>query len=503
MQKNVLEYLEHTKERLPDKSAFVNDNINMTFTDVYEQARSAGSFLSSQGIYRKPVIVFMEKGPENLTAFFGCMYAGCPYVPLDEEMPEYRIKFIIETLEPEAVICDEATREAALKFASEDRIFLYNDMIKCPADEEALLKIRAAHIDLDPAYVVFTSGSTGVPKGVVTSHRSLIDYIDNISDALGFEESCIFGNQAPLYIDAYIREVGATIKFGATCVMIPKQLFMFPVKLIEYVNKYNINTLCWAVSALSMVSTFNTFKTVVPEQVRTVTFVGEVFPVKQLNIWMDALPDARFFNLYGPTEITGVCCYYEVKRRFALNEAVPAGKPFNNTRILLINDEGKIAKDGEVGEICVSGSCMALGYYGNAEKTRENFTQNPLNDKYTDLIYHTGDMGRLDENGDIVFMSRRDFQIKHMGHRIELGEIEAAVHAMDGIFRCCALFDNVKKKIILYYVGTPAEKEMAAYMKNSLPRYMFPNYIKKLDTMPLTPNGKIDRVCLKEMYDNK
>lgn len=503
MMKNVLEYLENTKERLPDKAAFVNDDISLSFTDVYERARSAGSFLSLKGIYRKPVVVFMKKGPETLTAFFGCLYAGCPYVPVDEEMPEYRIKLIMQTLEPEALICDESTFAAAAGFAVSEKIFLYEDMIKTPADEELLLKIRACQIDLDPAYVVFTSGSTGIPKGVVASHRCLIDYIDNISEALGFDESCIFGNQAPFYIDAYMREVGATLKFGATTVMIPKQLFMFPVKLIEYVNKYNVNTLCWAVSALTMVSTFNTFKTIVPSQVRTVTFVGEVFPVKQLNIWMDALPDARFFNLYGPTEITGVCCCYEVKRRFSENETVPAGKPFNNTRILLINDEGKAAKEGEAGEICVSGSCLSLGYYGNFEKTSQAFTQNPLNDKYTEMIYHTGDMGRLDENGDIIFMSRRDLQIKHMGHRIELGEIEACVYALDGIWRCCCLFDSEKKKIILYFAGSVSEADVAEHIKASLPRYMFANYIKKLDELPLTPNGKTDRTALKQMYDNK
>jgi len=503
MIKNVLEYLEASFERVPGKTAFADDNVTLTFSDLYHQARSVGSFLAGNGVYRKPVVVFMEKGPENIAAFFGAIYGGNSYVPIDEEMPEHRIQLIFNTLEPQAIICDEKTSPLAENFDFNGNIYLYSDICGTEEDTELLDSIRSKHIDTDPVYIIFTSGSTGVPKGVIAGHRSLIDYIESLSEALGFGEDTVFGNQAPLYFDASMKELYQTIKHGATTYMIPKSLFMFPIKLIEYLNSHRINTICWVVSALNIVSTFNTFDKILPEYVHTVTFVGEVFPVKQLNKWRQALPDARFVNLYGPTEITGVCCYHVVTRDYGPDEVVPVGKPMNNCEILLLNDDNMLCAPGEMGEICVRGTCLALGYYGNSEKTAEAFVQNPLNDKYPELIYRTGDLGRYDENGDLVFMSRKDFQIKHMGHRIELGEIEAAVHAKEGIERCCCLFDDVRKKIILYYAGDADEAAMAVYIKSKLPRYMVPNYIERMDKLPLTPNGKINRVLLKEKYNNK
>ena len=503
MYTNVLEYLENLYERVPEKTAFADDNVTLTFSGLYHQSRAVGSFLYSKGIYRKNVVVFMEKGPENIAAFFGAVYAGCAYVPIDEEMPEHRIKLIFETLQPEALICDEKTLPLAEKFGIEGSIYLYSDIKETPEDEEALSFVRSRHIDTDPVYIIFTSGSTGVPKGVIAGHRSLIDYIESLSEALGFSEGSVFGNQAPLYFDASMKELYQTIKHGATTYMVPKALFMFPIKLMEYLNEHKINTICWVVSALNIVSTFNTFEKIKPEYVHTVTFVGEVFPVKQLNAWRHALPEAKFVNLYGPTEITGVCCYHVVTRDYGPDEVVPVGKPLKNSEILLLNDDNKLCAPGELGEICVRGTSLALGYYKNPEKTAEVFVQNPLNDRYPELIYRTGDLGRYDENGDLVFASRKDFQIKHMGHRIELGEIEAVVHAKDGIERCCCLFDDVKKKIILYYAGDADEAEMAVYIKGNLPRYMVPNFIERMESLPLTPNGKINRVLLKEKYNSK
>ena len=503
MRTNVLEYLEETAARLPDKISFADDNTALSFGELLRQARSAGSALLGEGISKKPVVVFMEKGPGNIAAFFGALYSGGSYVPIDEEMPEHRIRLIFETLHPEAVICDEKTRTLAEQYDFPGRIFIYSEIAHTPENTTALAQVRAKHIDTDPVYIIFTSGSTGVPKGVIAGHRSLIDYIESLSDALGFNEDSVFGNQAPLYFDASMKELYQTIKHGATTYMVPKQLFMFPIRLIEYLNEHKINTICWVVSALSIVAAFNTFESIMPKYVHTVTFVGEVFPVKQLNVWMSALPDARFFNLYGPTEITGVCTYFEVKRQYGADEVIPAGKPLKNCEILLLNDENRPAAPGETGEICVRGTCLAFGYFANPEKTSQVFVQNPLNSLYPELIYRTGDMGRFDENGDLIFMSRKDFQIKHMGHRIELGEIEAVVHAKEGIERACCLFDDVKKKIILYYVGDLTKADMVLYIKDKLPRYMVPNYVEKLDKMPLTPNGKINRVLLKEKYDSR
>ncbi len=503
MQTNILEYLEHTVTVKPDKVAFANEQMGLTFQQVYDESRAIGSFLAKNGYYKRPVVVFMKKHPRTLAAFFGTIYGGNYYVPLDEEMPRHRIELILGTLEPGAMICDETTLPMAREMAYKGEIYTYDQMAACPVNDDALQEIRARQLDIDPIYIVFTSGSTGIPKGVMACHRSVLDYVEHLCDVLKFDETTVFGNQTPLYFDAYLKEVIPTLKYGATTYLIPKQLFMFPVKLVEFLNQYKINTLCWVVSALTMISAFRTFEKVKPEHLRLIAFASEVFPMKQFHLWREALPNARFINLYGPTETTGICCYYEVDREFSLEESLPVGRPFPNTQILLLDEQDQEAQPGQQGEICVRGTRLTLGYYRNPEKTAEAFVQNPLNKLYPELIYRTGDIGKWNDRGELVFLSRKDFQIKHMGHRIELGEIETIVNMHPGVNGACCIFDNEKKKIVLYYTGTVETGELAAFIKEKLPRYMVPNVLKSLETMPLTPNGKIDRNLLKQWYLEK
>lgn len=192
-------------------------------------------------------------------------------------------------------------------------------------------------------------------------------------------------------------------------------------------------------------------------------------------------------------------CYYEVDQAFDLDEAIPIGQPFPNTEILLLDESGRLAQPGQTGEICIRGTAVTLGYYNDLEKTREAFVQNPLNQAYPELIYRTGDLARRDQRGRLVFLSRKDYQIKHMGHRIELGEIELIVNQLDEVGQACCVFDDSRKKIILFYTGAAEAGEVAAYIKDKLPRYMSPNSVRPLQSFPLTPNGKIDRKALKEL----
>ena len=501
MTTNILQYLEQTYSRVPEKVAFASEEAALTFRQVYDQARAIGSFLHREGFYKQPVVVFMKKHPRTFTAFFGAIYAGCYYVPLDEEMPRHRIELIFKTLQPGALICDDTTREMARELSYSGSIFYIDEMTSESADGAALDSIRQRQLDIDPIYIVFTSGSTGVPKGVMACHRSVIDYIEHLCEVLRFNEDTVFGNQTPLYFDACLKEVIPTLKYGATTWLIPKQLFMFPIKLVEFLNSHRINTLCWVVSALTMISSFRTFEKVKPEYLHTIAFASEVFPIKQFNLWREALPNARFINLYGPTETTGICCYYEVDRQFQLDEAIPVGRPFRNTEIILLDENDQVPPVGQQGEICIRGTRLTLGYYCNPEKTDEAFVQNPLNKLYPERIYRTGDLGKYNDRGELMFLSRKDYQIKHMGHRIELGEIETVVNMHDGVNSACCLFDGVKKKIILYYAGTLPAADMATYIKNKLPRYMIPNVIRQLEAMPFTPNGKIDRNLLKKWYE--
>lgn len=412
-------------------------------------------------------------------------------------MPRHRIELIFKDLNPSAVICDRETHSSLESYGYTGNVYLYEEMVNHEADETVLSNIREKQLDIDPLYIVFTSGSTGVPKGVAACHRSVIDYIEGLCDILQIDENTVFGNQTPLYVDACLKELYPTLKFGATAYIIPKNLFMFPLKLVDFLNEYKINTICWVVSALTMISAFGVLQKNPPKYLHTVAFGSEVFPIKQFNLWRRHLPHARFINLYGPTEATGMCCYYEADREFNSDEVIPIGKPFPNTEIILLNEHNQVPENGEVGEICVRGTRLSLGYYNSFEKTNEVFVQNPLNLSYPDLIYRTGDLGRYNHEGDLLFVSRKDNQIKHMGHRIELGEIEAAANMHPDIKMACCVYDERKNKIVLYYVGTVATAEIAQYMKSKLPRYMVPNMLKILDEMPLTTNGKIDRMALK------
>lgn len=498
MQNNVLEYLEQTAPRLPDKLAFSNGTEGLTFGQVYDRARSVGSHLLRCGAAGESVVVFMEKHPDTVAAFFGVIYAGCFYVPVDAEMPRFRVELILKQLGARFILCDEKTRPLAEELKGEAQLIPYGEAAASPIDGPALARVRDRALDTDPIYIVFTSGSTGVPKGVAACHRSVIDYIEQLSAVLRFDENTVFGNQTPLYFDACLKELYPTLKFGATTYLIPKSLFMFPVKLVEYLNTYKINTICWVVSALTMISGFKVLEKHVPEYLRTVAFGSEMFPIRQLKLWREALPNARFVNLYGPTEATGMSCWFEVDRDFADDEVLPVGRPFRNTGVLLLDEHDREAATGEVGEICLKGTCLTLGYYGDFERTDQAFVQNPLNDKYHELIYRTGDLGRYNERGELVFLTRKDNQIKHMGHRIELGEVEA-VACTDGHVRAAGcLYDKEKKRLILCYEGDCEPGELAAALRGKLPPYMAPNAIHRLDALPRTPNGKLDRRALAE-----
>lgn len=504
MQNHVLNYLNQIVRKKPDKTAYSDGTQSLTFREVYRCSRSIGSFLHGKGIYKKPVVVFMHKSPKEVTAFFGVIAGGCFYVPIDEEMPSGRIQLILDNVQSPLIICDETTAEKAAGFQVKDcELVLYDEIAQTRIDDEALDDIYRRAIDTDPIYIVFTSGSTGIPKGVAACHRSVIDYIEQLSEVLQFNEDTVFGNQTPLYFDACLKELYPTLKFGATTYLIPRNLFSVPVALVEYLNEHRINTICWVVSALTMISAFGTFEIVKPAYLHTVAFGSEVFPIKQFRLWREALPEATFTNLYGPTEGTGMCCFYRADREFADGEAIPIGRPFPNREILLLTPEGKPAEAGQEGEICIRGTSLTLGYYNDTVRTSEAFVQNPLNTAYPEVIYRTGDIGRYNEAGELVFVSRKDYQIKHMGHRIELGEVEVNVGMVAGVQMTACIYDAKRVKIVLYYVGELSEKELTEALKGRLPRYMIPNRIIRLEQMPLTANGKIDRVTLKNRYEKK
>lgn len=499
MIQNVTDYLDRSVEKFPDKLAFVDDRRELTFSVLKAEAYKVASAIIGNNCRKKPIAIFMDKQVECICTMMGAAYSGNFYTILDIHMPVARIEKIINTLNPAIIITTQENAETAKSFAGSAQILLYNEIMDTAADEKSVDDAKAKVISTDILYVLFTSGSTGTPKGVIISHRAVIEYNEWLSDTFPLDENTVFGNQTPFYFVMSGLDIYQTIRNGCTTYVIPKIAFSFPGMLMEYVRDHKINTLYWVPSALCLVANLGALPEIRLPDLRLVMFGGEVMPTKQLNMWMDEYPDVMFVNQYGPTEMTDICAYYIVNRRFPDNEAIPIGKACSHMDIMLLNDKDQLISGDEIGELCGRGPSLAHGYYNEPEKTEAAFVQNPLNHEYPEKIYRTGDLVRYNEHGEMVFVSRKDFQIKHMGHRIELGEIETAVSSLDGIERGCCLYDSVHSLIVLFYTGTITSAEISSQLRDAVPDYMVPNKIVQLDAMPTNLNGKIDRVALKEL----
>ena len=550
---NLLSYLYTTAAQYPDKPAFISETSALTFSELKSKTEIIGSFIADKNIYNEPVLVFMEKSPEEVSALLGVICSGNYYVALDLEMAETRLSHIIDTTGAKLMICDKYTETKAESLGFKGKIYNYDEIITGKIAHEVLLNIYQKAKDTNPVYLVFTSGSTGVPKGVMASHRNVIDYIEGLGEILECDKNTVFGNQAPLYLDASLKDVYTTLKYGATTYLIPKKFFISPVKLIEYLNEHKINTICFVASALTIFTKLSAFEYAKPKYLRVIAFGGEVLPLSHFKQWKEACPNAKFINLYGATECTGMSSYYVVDDVERLKNSIPIGKPLPNTEILLLDeegspivkplqgteisiidkegnptvkqpadtkifrqdekdlaigelhpntkispivDEGKTVEKGLRGEICIGGTGLALGYYKDVEKTKEKFVNNPLNNGMSKLIYKTGDIGYYGEDGEIYFAGRKDNQIKHRGYRIELEEIEACGNEISGVERGVCHYDNDKEVIIFFYECSIEPDKVKEYFRNKLAGYMVPGKIVKLAKLPNMAGGKIDRKTL-------
>ena len=503
---NVLEWLEHTASVYPDNIAFADPVDDITFSALCSRAKQTGSLLLGRNIKPGSAVVFyMEKSVKAVTVMLGGRYANAFYSFIDTRQTANRAKAIIDVLEPFVIVTDTENEEAVRAIADGETDIvniddLLDEAMSAPVDEDLLAAARSEFYDTQILYVNFTSGSTGVPKGVAVCHRSVIDFIEQFTSIFGIDDTDVIANQAPFDFDVSVKDFYSGLMTGARVQLIPRGYFTNPTVLVDYISDCGATTLIWAVSAMCFVSIMNCFDYRLPDRIRRVMFSGEIMPVKQLLKWQSYIPDAMYVNLYGPTEITCNCTYYILDRQFEKDEIIPIGIPFPNEKVFLLDDEDNtVTKPGIEGEICVAGTCLALGYYKDPEKTAASFTQNPVNTALPEIIYRTGDLGRICEDGNLIYTSRKDHQIKHMGQRIELGDIEVAAMSSEGVSRACCIYDHDRKKIILFYTGE-AEKEMLTEdIKDRLPSFMIPQKTVRLEEFPMNKNGKIDRTKLKEM----
>ena len=451
-----------------------------------------------------PIAVMTGRHRFTPVCFLGVAKAGGFYAPMEADLPEPRLIQILKVSEPGYVISDRENLDKTVDMVDQSgvkaKILVMEDLLNASIDGG--VDIRSARDNLtesSPLYMIFTSGSTGMPKGVLTSHYSLMCYLDGLNEVIGLDDTDVLGNQSPLDYIAAVRDLYLPLMTGAETVIIPRNTTAMPEELFGVLNKYKVTTLCWSASGLEVLAklgAFNSDTIVPPKHIKRIVFSGSVMSGKYLMMWQKALPNTEFINQYGPTETTASCTYYRVKEQADEHTVLPIGKPYKHYKVFLMEEEG--LGDG-VGEICVAGPALALGYYRNPEQTSKVFVTNPLCSGYDERIYLTGDLGRYNQDGDLEFLGRKDRQVKHLGHRIELVEIEGAAIKIDGVHNAISMYDGEKSLLYLFYTGEATSKDIALYFRSNMPAYMVPRKMVNLEEMPVLPNGKIDMNTLKGM----
>lgn len=486
MKSNIISYL-HLEQGFtrgsPSGPVTLSDRYReISGQEFYAAAVSFAGRLYRQWIWNRPVVVRAEHRLETLVLFLGALLSGNYYVPLPEDLPGEKEGKILGQLQAGRVygcgdvrFTDEPPPRDLLEGLGEARRRL---------PEDAVL------------YVVFTSGSTGEPKGIVKSHKSMAAFLESYHEAFTFSEGDVVANQTPFCFDASARDFYLMLRYRMDFHIVDGAMFFRPLELVRFLNERRVTLLQWVPSALCMLSRLKAFDREVPGYLRQVFFVGEAFPAGQLAYWQGHLPNTVFVNLYGASEMAGVCCYFTVPACWK-GEAVPVGKPLPGQKVYLAGEKEVITESGMEGELCVESATLAEGYLGKDMETADVFVSTLAEGLPAGRYYRTGDIAKYDGEGNLCFVSRKDFQIKHMGHRIEPGEIENAAESVDGVDRAGVVCRD--GRICLYYQGAVERRELQALLKERLQPYMLPHKITAVESLPLNRSGKTDYAALREM----
>lgn len=499
----IQDYFTSSATRYPNKIAVACRNEKVTFKALEESSNVLARSLKRAGVLRGTFVpIFIPKSINSIRAILAVLKADCAYVPLDVGSPPGRLASILAATKSKHVLVDNSSRkkiEDLLDGTLTNTVLInIDDQLGDSSDP-----LCYANISIDIAYVLFTSGSTGIPKGVMISHQMITDYIDWCVDTYSLNELDVIANHAPLYFDNSTFDLYTAFKTGAQLELVHDELNLIMHKLINWIEERGITTFFCVPSVMTILLRSGRLVKGRLPALRHVIAAGEVLPPDILRGWMRAIPHARFTNMYGPTEITVDCTFYSIDSVPPEDTvSIPIGRPRQNMEVFIRLDDGSLSSEpGSEGEIAVRGRSVAYGYLNNPEKTRAAFIQNPRHDLFHDPIYLTGDLARIDCNGNFLYVGRKDHQIKYMGNRIELGEIEAALMKVKGVLEGVIVFNDaaaVQDKCIGALVrlapGTDVNL-VRVELKRMLPDYMVPRRIVIADEMPRTPNGKSDRLA--------
>ena len=508
MKVSLIELFEETVKKYPQKVAVIDKDREIVFSDLHRKSLQLASALMALGIgQNRPVGVFLDKSIESVYADLGILYAGDFYMNLDIKTPAERIRNILQLVEPAAIISTTRQIKSIEGIIPSTMKVILLDEAGGTADVDSadIIGRLSTIIDTDPSCIINTSGSTGTPKGVVLNHKSFFDFIDWAIDTFHFDDDLVMGSLSPIVFDIYSFELCMLMAKASTLVVLPAHLAAFPAKILEVLEQHKVNFLFWVPTIMVNIANMDLLSAFKLKSLRTVWFAGEVFPTKQFNYWHHHLSEVTFANLYGPIEITLDCTYYIINKEIPDEEPLPIGYPCRNTNILILDDEDHVVTEpGVEGELCVRGTSLAMGYYNNPEKTAVVFVQNPLNKAYPELIYRTGDIVCLNDEGLIVFKGRKDNIVKHMGYRTDLGEIEhVIINTLKLVKNGCIVYNQRDKQITLFYEA--AEEipvpEFRLQIGKVLPKYMIPTAFHHLEQLQRNANGKIDRLFYKKQVN--